>query len=65
MHERIAELCAMAQRFLKDEHGQDIVEYAVVMGLIALGAVATMNSLATSVGSGFSNIGTKVTNYTS
>ena len=50
---------------LKDESGQDMVEYAIVMGLIALGATVAMKGLATSIGTGFSNVGTKVTNYTS
>jgi pilus assembly protein Flp/PilA len=50
---------------LMDESGQDMVEYAVVMGLIALGAVVAMNSLAASIGSGFTSVGGKVTGYTS
>ncbi len=48
-----------------DESGQDMVEYAIVMGLIALGATVTMKALATSIGTAFSNVGTKVQNYTS
>ena len=48
---------------MKDENGQDMVEYAIVMGLIAMGA-ATMKTLAT-CGAGFTSIGTKVTTYTS
>jgi hypothetical protein len=35
------------------------------MGLIALGAVVAMNSLAASIGSGFTSVGGKVTGYTS
>jgi pilus assembly protein Flp/PilA len=50
---------------MKDENGQDMVEYAIVMGLIALGATAAMKTLATNIGTGFTNIGGKVTNYTS
>jgi pilus assembly protein Flp/PilA len=50
---------------IKDESGQDMVEYAIVMGLIAMGATATMKTLATTIGAGFTSIGTKVTNYTS
>jgi pilus assembly protein Flp/PilA len=49
---------------MKDESGQDMVEYAIVMGLIALGATVAMKGLATSIGTGFTSIGTKVTNYT-
>ncbi len=50
---------------LKEEDGQDMVEYAVVMGLIALGATVAMKGLATSIGTGFTSIGTKLTTYTS
>jgi pilus assembly protein Flp/PilA len=49
---------------MKDESGQDMVEYAIVMGLIALGATVAMKGLATSIGGGFTSIGTKVTSYT-
>ena len=48
-----------------DESGQDMVEYAIVMGLIALGATVTMKALATAIGSGFTSVGNKVTTYTS
>jgi pilus assembly protein Flp/PilA len=50
---------------LKEEDGQDMVEYAVVMGLLALGATASMKTLATTIGTAFTSIGTKLTTYTS
>jgi len=50
---------------VKGEDGQDMVEYAVVMGLIALGATASMKTLATTIGTGFTNVGNKLTTYTS
>jgi pilus assembly protein Flp/PilA len=50
---------------LRNEDGQDMVEYAIVMGLIALGATAAMKTLATTIGSGFTSVGTKLTTYTS
>jgi pilus assembly protein Flp/PilA len=50
---------------MKDESGQDMVEYAIVMGLIAMGATVAMKGLATTIGTGFTSIGTKVTSYTS
>ena len=53
------------KRFLRDESGQDMVEYALVMGLIALGCVATLSGLGTSIATGFTSVGTKVTTYTS
>jgi pilus assembly protein Flp/PilA len=50
---------------LKEEHGQDMVEYAVVMGLIALGATVAMKGLATTIGAAFTNVGNTVNSYTS
>ena len=50
---------------LRDECGQDMVEYAIVMGLIALGATTTMKSLATIISTAFTNVGTLVGTYTS
>jgi pilus assembly protein Flp/PilA len=50
---------------LISEDGQDLVEYALVAALIAFGSVAAMKTLATNIGTGFSNIGTKITTYTS
>lgn len=50
---------------LKNESGQDMVEYALVIGLIAMGAVAAMNGLAATIGTGLTSIGTKLTTYTS
>jgi pilus assembly protein Flp/PilA len=51
--------------FLSEESGQDLVEYAVVVGLIAMGSVAAMQGLATTIGNALASVGTKVTTYTS
>ena len=40
-----------------DESGQDLIEYALVAALIALGAVTTIGSLATDINLAFSTIG--------
>jgi len=50
---------------LSDECGQDMVEYAIVMGLIALGATTAMKGLATLIGTAFTNVGNTVNTYTS
>lgn len=68
MHNSLLKLYVKAQAVknaLVSEEGQDMVEYAIVMGLIALGATAAMKTLATTIGTGFSNVGTKLTTYTS
>lgn len=51
--------------FLMSEDGQDMVEYALVLGLIAMGSVAATQGLATSIGTGLTNIGTQLTSFTS
>jgi pilus assembly protein Flp/PilA len=44
------------------EEGQDLVEYALVVALIALGAVAGMRALAGGVNSAFLTISTTLLN---
>jgi len=51
--------------FIEDQSGQDLVEYALVLALIALAATVSMKTLATSIGTAFTSVGTKLTTYTS
>jgi pilus assembly protein Flp/PilA len=53
------------QNLMSDERGQDLIEYALVVALIALAATAGMKTVATAINLAFSNIGTKLTTYTS
>ena len=48
-----------------EESGQDLIEYALVVALIAFAAASGMQSVATQINAAFTNIGTKVTTYTS
>jgi pilus assembly protein Flp/PilA len=48
--------------FVNDESGQDLIEYALVAGLIGLGAVVAMSGLATKIGTAFSSVGNQLTN---
>jgi pilus assembly protein Flp/PilA len=50
---------------LRDECGQDLIEYVLIGGVVALGAVAGMSKFANSVNSAFSNLGSKLNSYTS
>jgi pilus assembly protein Flp/PilA len=50
---------------VKEEHGQDLIEYVLIGGVVALGAVAGMQSFATQVNAAFSSLGGKLTGYTS
>lgn len=45
---------------LHDDCGQDLIEYALVAAMIALGATAAMKSLATEIGTSFTAISTKL-----
>ena len=46
------------QDLMSREEGQDLVEYALVVALIALGATASMKSVATAISTEFSVIST-------
>ncbi len=46
---------------VQDESGQDLIEYALVAALIALGSVAAMNTLAGKISSAFGTVGTNLT----
>jgi len=62
MKDKFLKLSVMLQ-ILKDENGQDLIEYALVVALIAFAATAGMGSLATSLNIAFTHIGSKVTTY--
>ena len=51
----------MLKNLHKEESGQDLIEYALVAIIIALGAVTAMGSLSTKLNSEFTHIGTKLT----
>lgn len=64
MKDRFLMLAIKLQSLLKDEKGQDLIEYALVVALIAMAATAGMGTLATDINQAFSSIGTKLTDYT-
>ena len=45
----------------QDESGQDLIEYALVAALIALGAVVSMKAVSTAIGSAFGTINSQLT----
>ncbi len=53
------------KQFLNDELGQDLIEYALVVALIALAATAGMTAVAQNINSAFTKIGQKLTGYVS
>lgn len=48
--------------FVRDESGQDLIEYALVAALIALGSVAAMSGYSTKIRSAFNTVGNDLTN---
>jgi len=46
----------LIKRLWQDEEGQDLVEYALVVALIAFGAVAAMKGLSTEINTAFNVI---------
>ena len=48
-------------RFVRDEEGQDLVEYAMLLAFIALIAIVGVKTLGTTVNSFFSNVATSLT----
>ena len=52
-------------RLHKDEEGQGLVEYMLIIALVAFGAVAGMNTLASYLNQAFSSIGSLVNTYIS
>jgi pilus assembly protein Flp/PilA len=47
--------------FWKDTQGQDMVEYALMAGMVAVAAVAAMPALSSTVNNVFSKIGSIIT----
>jgi len=64
MKETMLKLSAKIQTLMLQEEGQDLIEYALVVALIAFAATAGMSSLATKINTAFTNIGTTLTTYT-
>jgi pilus assembly protein Flp/PilA len=52
-------------QFALNDNGQDLIEYALVVALIAFAATAGMSTVAADINAAFTNIGTKLTLYTS
>jgi pilus assembly protein Flp/PilA len=65
MKEKLMLRYIQLRNLISDEQGQDLIEYALVVALIALAATAGMNTVAKDINLAFSNIGSKLTTYTS
>jgi pilus assembly protein Flp/PilA len=63
MKNKLLYLSVKLQTFLTEDEGQDLIEYALVVGLIAFAAAASMSTLATKINSAFTGIGTTLSSY--
>jgi pilus assembly protein Flp/PilA len=64
MKETMLKLSAKIQTLMLQEEGQDLIEYALVVALIAFAATVGMKSLATDINAAFTNIGNTLVTYT-
>ncbi len=62
MNTMLFKLYVKFQDLKNGEEGQDLVEYALVVALIAFGAVAGMNALAGGINNAFNSISTTLAN---
>ncbi len=60
MNNLMLKMFVTAKNMIAREEGQDLVEYALVVALIAFGAVAGMNALAGGINTAFQNVSTKL-----
>jgi pilus assembly protein Flp/PilA len=60
----MSKFAGILRAVMNDESGQDLIEYALVAGLIGLGAVLAMGSLANNISSSFNNVSGALTNAT-
>ena len=60
-----SKILGLLSDFQREEKGQGLVEYVLILALIAFAAVAGMSSLATSINSAFSKVGTYLGKYIS
>jgi pilus assembly protein Flp/PilA len=65
MNIMLLKLYVKLQDLASREEGQDLVEYALVVALIAFGATAGMSQLAQGLNTAFGNISTTLNSYTS
>ena len=63
MKEQLWKLSIKIQNILRREEGQDLIEYALVVALIAFAATAGMSTVATDINAAFTAIGNKITTY--
>jgi len=54
---------SLLKALVREESGQGLVEYVLIVGLVAFAATAGMKTLATDLNAAFTTIGTTLTTY--
>lgn len=52
----------LMKNLLNDESGQDLIEYALVAAVIALGCITAMKGLVNAIGNGLNTVGNSFSN---
>jgi len=60
MHDMLLNGYVKFQNLASSEDGQDLVEYALLLSLVALAMIASLNGLATTINKTFNNISTSL-----
>ncbi len=60
MNNALLKLFVKLQSLMVHDEGQDLVEYALVIALIAIVAVGSLNTLASGIGKALTNIATNL-----
>jgi len=63
MNDKLLKLSIKLRTLLSDEQGQDLIEYALVVALIAFGATAAMSTLSADINNAFLGIGNTLSTY--
>ncbi|HTW45101.1 MAG TPA: Flp family type IVb pilin [Acidobacteriaceae bacterium] len=63
MKDKLLILSIKLRTLLSDEQGQDLIEYALLVALVAFGATAGMSTLAAAINQAFSTVGTTLNTY--
>jgi pilus assembly protein Flp/PilA len=64
MKETLLKLSVKLQTLMMQDEGQDLIEYALVVALIAFAAVGSMRILANDINAAFVNIGNSLAGAT-
>lgn len=60
MKNQLMLLSAAMQNLMSSDEGQDLIEYALVVALIAFAATVGMSTVATGINTAFTNIATRL-----